>query len=74
MQALALEEMEGLTERIGGHFKDARDLLVTQDPLENRPAVVEVRAGTGGDEAGLFAGDILRMYKRLAEREGWRSS
>jgi len=71
MQALALEEMEGLTEQLAAISKEARDLLVTQDPLENRPAVVEVRAGTGGDEAGLFAGDILRMYKRLAERKGW---
>ena len=48
-----------------------RAALVPPDPLENRPAVVEVRAGTGGDEAGLFSADLVRMYRRLAERQGW---
>jgi peptide chain release factor 1 len=71
MQELAEEELEGLTERIGALTHGARELLVPKDPLEDRPAVVEVRAGTGGDEAGLFAADLLRMYRRLAERKGW---
>lgn len=47
-------------------------LLIPRDPLDDRPAIVEVRAGTGGDEAGLFAGDLLRMYTRFIERRGWR--
>jgi peptide chain release factor 1 len=71
MRELAEEEMEDLEERISSLAKEIRELLVPQDPLEDRPAVVEVRAGTGGDEAGLFAGDLLRMYRRLAERKGW---
>jgi peptide chain release factor 1 len=71
MRELAEEELAGLDERIASLVKDARELLVPHDPLEDRPAVVEVRAGTGGDEAGLFAGDLLRMYRRLAERKGW---
>jgi peptide chain release factor 1 len=71
MRALALEEMEELEERISTLSREVKDLLTPQDPLENRPAVVEIRAGTGGDEAGLFAGDLLRMYQRLAERKGW---
>ena len=47
-------------------------LLIPRDPLDDRPAIVEIRAGTGGDEAGLFAGDLLRMYTRFIERRGWR--
>ncbi len=47
-------------------------LLIPRDPLDDRPAIVEIRAGTGGDEAGLFAGDLHRMYTRYIERRGWR--
>jgi peptide chain release factor 1 len=47
-------------------------LLVPPDPLSDRPAIVEIRAGTGGDEAALFAADLERMYTRFAERRGWR--
>ena len=49
-----------------------RRLLLPKDPLADRAAVVEIRAGTGGDEAGLFAGDLFRMYTRYAERRGWK--
>ena len=51
--------------------RDLRRLLLPKDPLADRSAVVEIRAGTGGDEAGLFAGDLYRMYLRYAERRGW---
>jgi len=71
MKEMAEEEMEGLKARMTSMAKEVRELLIPKDPLEGRPAVVEVRAGTGGDEAGLFAGDLLRMYRRLAERKGW---
>jgi peptide chain release factor 1 len=71
MQALAEEEMDEIRERLEARSQEVRELLVPSDPLEDRPAVVEVRAGTGGDEAGLFAGDLFRMYRRLAERKGW---
>jgi len=47
-------------------------LLIPRDPLDDRAAIVEIRAGTGGDEAALFAADIFRMYSRFAERRGWR--
>lgn len=47
-------------------------LLIPRDPLDDRPAIVEIRAGTGGDEAGLFAADLQRMYSRYIERRGWR--
>jgi peptide chain release factor 1 len=71
MKALAEEEMADLKDRLAGLEREIRELLIPKDPLEDRPAVVEIRAGTGGDEAGLFAGDLLRMYRRLAERNGW---
>jgi peptide chain release factor 1 len=71
MRALAEEELDALREALEALVQDARELLIPSDPLEDRPAVVEVRAGTGGDEAGLFAADLFRMYRRLAERKGW---
>jgi peptide chain release factor 1 len=47
--------------------------LIPHDPLDDRPAIVEIRAGTGGDEAAIFAADLFRMYTRFAERRGWRT-
>jgi peptide chain release factor 1 len=52
--------------------KELLPLLIPRDPLDDRPAIVEIRAGTGGDEAGLFAGDLVRMYTRFIERRGWK--
>ncbi len=49
-----------------------RPLLVPRDPLDDRPAIVEIRAGTGGDEAALFARDLFRMYERFLQRRGWK--
>ena len=49
-----------------------KPLLIPRDPLDDRPAIVEIRAGTGGDEAALFAADLYRMYTRFVERRGWR--
>ena len=49
-----------------------KPLLVPPDPLDDRPAIVEIRAGTGGDEAALFAADLVRMYERFIARRGWR--
>ncbi|MEX0935622.1 MAG: peptide chain release factor 1 [Gemmatimonadota bacterium] len=72
LRQLAREETETLQGRIGAMVGRARRLLIPRDPLAERDAVVEIRAGTGGDEAGLFAADLLRMYRRFAEREGLR--
>jgi peptide chain release factor 1 len=71
MSALAEEEIDSLAERIDTLSLEVRELLIPADPLGDRAAVVEVRAGTGGDEAGLFAADLMRMYRHMAEREGW---
>jgi len=68
MAAAEVAELE--TEREEAR-EELQRLLVPKDPLDDRPAVVEIRAGTGGDEAGLFGADLLRMYRRLAERSGW---
>ncbi|MDH3206735.1 MAG: peptide chain release factor 1 [Gemmatimonadota bacterium] len=71
MRALAEEELRNLDERIDTLSSQVKELLIPPDPLADRAAVVEIRAGTGGDEAGLFAADLMRMYRHLAEREGW---
>ena len=65
---MEVEELEARLEALAGR---AWELLLPVDPMDDRAAVVEVRAGTGGDEAGLFAADVVRMYRRLAERRGW---
>ena len=51
-----------------------RQLLIPKDPQDEKNAILEIRAGTGGDEASLFAGDLLRMYIRYCERRGWKTS
>ena len=71
MRALAGEEIAALEGRMEESAAKLRAALVPPDPMEDRPAVVEIRAGTGGDEAGLFGADLMRMYRRLAERCGW---
>jgi peptide chain release factor 1 len=64
-----LAELESAEARVAGEL---RALLLPKDPLADRAAVVEIRAGTGGDEAGLFAADLYRMYSRYADRRGWK--
>ena len=70
-RALAEDEVASLEDRLARLDREARELLLPHDPMDDRPAVVEIRAGAGGDEAGLFAADLMRMYHRLAERMGW---
>jgi peptide chain release factor 1 len=72
LRAMAREELPALQLQLALALERAREAAIPVDPLEDRPAVLEIRAGTGGDEAGLFAGDLLRMYTRLAERSGWK--
>jgi peptide chain release factor 1 len=72
MAAEARSEQARLEEEIAELERQLQPLLVPRDPLDDRPAIVEIRAGTGGDEAALFAGDLMRMYQRFAEEQGWR--
>jgi len=71
LRQLAESEVDALERRIRSLGDRARRLLVPKDPLADRPAVLEIRAGAGGDEAGLFAADLLRMYRRFAENQRW---
>jgi peptide chain release factor 1 len=68
--ALARTDIVRLTPEIESLGSELHDLLLPRDPHDDRDAIVEIRAGTGGDEAGLFAGDLYRMYTRFAERHG----
>jgi peptide chain release factor 1 len=68
MEAPALEEKKVIVEA------QIRQLLIPKDPQDEKNAILEIRAGTGGDEASLFAGDLLRMYIRYCERKGWKTA
>ena len=72
MAALAREELEILKAQLPDLERDVALLLAPKDRDENASAILEVRAGTGGDEAALFAGDLFRMYQRYAATHGWR--
>ncbi len=71
VRELAQEEVQGLKEQLGMHEDSLRKLLLPKDPNDNRNIFLEIRAGTGGDEAALFAGDLFRMYNMYAEKRGW---
>ena len=72
MRELARSEVTSLEERIGVAGEELRLLLLPRDPNDEKNVILEIRAGTGGDEATLFAAEMLRMYGRYAERQGWR--
>jgi peptide chain release factor 1 len=72
MKALAEEELPRLRARIPEMEQALRLALLPKDAADARPAILEIRPGTGGEEAALFAGDLLRMYQRYAETMGWR--
>jgi len=73
MKAMVSEEISELTTEINNLEQRMRKLLIPKDPRDNRNVYIEIRAGTGGDEAGIFAGDLLRMYTRYAESIGWKT-
>ncbi len=72
MRKLAEEELQALDEREQACKKELQYLLMPKDPNDEKNVLLEIRAGTGGDEATLFAAELFRMYGRYAEREGWR--
>ena len=72
MRALAEDEIARLRALIPDHEQALRIALLPKDAADARPAILEIRPGTGGDEAALFAADLLKMYQRYAERQGWR--
>src|ERR1700730_12014571 len=72
MRELAQEELNSLTARRDALLGELKVLLVPKDPNDEKNVVLEIRAGTGGDEAALFAAELFRMYSKYAERQGWR--
>lgn len=74
LRDLARMEMPALEEKKEKQEAHIRQLLIPKDPQDDKNAILEIRAGTGGDEASLFAGDLLRMYMRYCEGKGWKTA
>ena len=72
MKEMAQEELKGLEEDLESCEAELKTLLIPKDPLDSKNIIMEIRAGTGGDEAALFAADLFRMYSRLAEHRKWK--
>lgn len=72
MRELIRQELDELTERLAGLEYDLRIALLPKDPNDDKNILLEIRAGTGGDEAALFVGDLFKMYSRYAEDQGWK--
>jgi len=73
MRAMAEMELEALQTKKEQLEQKLKSMLVPKDPRDKRSVIMEIRAGTGGDEAGLFAADLYRMYSRFAERQNWKT-
>ncbi|MEJ8816778.1 peptide chain release factor 1 [Lacibacter sp. H407] len=74
LREMAKEELPAVEEKKEELEKYIRQLLIPKDPQDDKNAILEIRAGTGGDEASLFAGDLLRMYTKYCERRGWKTT
>jgi peptide chain release factor 1 len=72
MHALVEDEIEKLSQKRDHLWQELRRLLIPKDPQDTKNVIMEIRAGTGGDEAALFAADLYRMYQRFAENQGWK--
>ena len=72
MRELAVEELRGLEQRRDALLAAIRQLLIPKDPNDQKNIMLEIRAGTGGEEAALFAYELFRMYSKFAEKQGWR--
>ncbi|HQV05903.1 MAG: peptide chain release factor 1 [Chitinophagaceae bacterium] len=74
MKEMARQEIPALEEKKEKAEEQIRQLLIPKDPQDEKNAIIEIRAGTGGDEASLFAGDLLRMYIKFCEKRGWKTA
>ena len=72
LKEMAREELHGLEESLVTAEKQVTELLVPRDPLDDKNTIMEIRAGTGGDEAALFVADLYRMYTRYADNKKWK--
>ncbi|HKL87818.1 MAG TPA: PCRF domain-containing protein, partial [Salinibacter sp.] len=71
MEAMAKDELEQLEKKMPRVEEDLKQKLIPKDPEDEKNAIVEIRAGAGGDEAALFAGDLFELYTKFAKRQGW---
>ena len=69
---IAKKELPDVKNKFEESGKNLKYLLIPKDPLDQKDVILEIRAGTGGDEAALFAGDLLRMYQRFSEGQSWK--
>ncbi|NLA93809.1 MAG: peptide chain release factor 1 [Bacteroidales bacterium] len=74
MRQMAREELESATERLQELEEEIKQMLLPSDPQDDKNVIVEIRGGTGGDEAALFAGELFRMYTRFCESKGWKTA
>ncbi len=74
LRAMAKEELEELTPKKETMEEEIKFLLIPKDPNDDKSAILEIRAGSGGDESAIFAGDLFRMYERFAQKQNWRIS
>src|SRR5947208_14302392 len=74
MRELANEQLPVLEAKKEEQEKLLRNMLIPKDPYDEKNAILEIRAGTGGDEASLFAGNLLRMYLKYCEKKGWKTA
>ncbi len=72
MRQLAYDELDAAKEQLAKIEEELKILLIPKDPNDSKDVIVEIRAGTGGEEAALFGGDLFRMYSRFAEKQGWK--
>ena len=72
IRELAQEELSSSRSQLDGLLQELKVLLIPRDPNDEKNVILEIRAGTGGDEAALFAADLFRMYSRFAEKQGWK--
>ena len=72
MLELAEDELQEIRDKLPDAERAIMLALIPKDDADHRPAILEIRAGTGGDEAGLFVADLLRMYHRFCEDHGWK--
>lgn len=72
-RAMAKDELQEMTSQKSVMEEEIRLLMIPSDPADNKNAILEIRAGTGGDEASLFAGDLYKMYTKYAESKGWKT-
>lgn len=74
MRQMAREELESATERLQELEEEIKQMLLPSDPQDDKNVIVEIRGGTGGDEAALFAGELFRMYTHFCESKGWKTA